>query len=394
MPFPNKADVVIIGGGATGTSAAFQLASRGLRVILVEKKFLAAGSTGRSSAIIRQHYSNAITARMAKFSLGVFENFAEVIGGRADFHATGFLVLVSKRDQAGLCENVALQQRVGINTRLITSEELRELEPSVASSDSVAAAFEPDGGYADPVATTMSFAEAARTRGAEIWQDACATRILMEHERVVGIETSRGRISAPNVINCANAWAPGIAAQLGIHLPIQPERHQIAIFQQLPQLQKPRRVIGDFVHQIYYRPEGRELTLTGSVAADGQPINNADEYNSHADDDFILELGARLAERHPAMANALSKGGYSGMYAVTPDWHPIIDQVPQGSGFFIAAGFSGHGFKLSPAVGVMIADMVTRKSEPTGQLDRSSFRYARFAENKLVRGKYEYSIAG
>jgi glycine/D-amino acid oxidase-like deaminating enzyme len=388
------ADVVIIGGGVTGTSAAYQLATRGMRVILVEKKFLAAGSTGRSSAIIRQHYSNEITARMALYSLRLFQNFAAAVGGSADFRVTGFVVLVSEKDSAGLRENVALQQGVGVNTQIITPEELRELEPSITATELVAAAYEPEGGYADPAVTTASFAQAARNKGAEIWQDTRATRVLVEHGRVVGVETTRGIIATPNVVNCASAWAPGLAAPLGISLPIHPERHQIAMFQQLPQLEKPRLVIGDFTSQIYYRPEGPSLTLTGSVAPDGEVIANPDDYNANADDEYIAAVGERLAQRHPAMANALSKGGYSGMYDVTPDWHPIIDELPAGSGFFVAAGFSGHGFKLSPAVGVMIADMVTRKSEPTAQLERSLFRYSRFAENKPVRGKYEYSIVG
>lgn len=387
-------DVVIIGGGVTGTSAAFQLAARGARVIVVEKKFLAAGSTGRSSAIIRQHYSNEITARMAKYSLRVFQDFANVVGGTADFNNTGFAVLVSAQDEAGLRENIALQQNVGINAKIISLQELRELDPSIAVTAAITAAYEPEGGYADPVATTQSFADAARACGAEIWQDTQVTRVVLEGERVIGVETTRGFISAPNVINCANAWAPGIAAPLGISLPIQPERHQIAMFQQMPQREKPRVVIGDFVQQIYYRPEGPAQTLVGSVAPDGQPIANPDEYNTGADDEYIIHVGEALAERHPAMTHAFSKGGYSGMYGVTPDWHPIIDEIPEGSGFFVAAGFSGHGFKLSPAVGVMIADMVTRQAEPTAQLERARFRYARFAENDLVRGRYEYSIIG
>lgn len=394
MALTNTADVVIIGGGVTGTSAAFQLAARGLRVILVEKNFLAAGSTGRSSAIIRQHYSNAITARMALYSLRVFQNFAEAVGGIADFVNTGFVVLVAAQDAAGLNENIALQQSVGIQTRIISPLELRELDPSIAATELVAAAYEPEGGYADPVATTQSFANAARNRGAQIWQNTRATRVVLEHERVIGVETTRGFIATANVVNCANAWAPGIAAPLGIDLPIQGERHQIAMFQQAPPLEKPRLVVGDFVNQIYYRPEGPVQTLVGSVAADGLPVANPDDYNANADDEYILHVGERLAERHPAMANALSKGGYAGMYGVTPDWHPIIDEIPSGSGFFVAAGFSGHGFKLSPAVGVMIADMVTRQAEPTAQLDRMLFRYARFAENDLVRGRYEYSIVG
>ncbi|MCC7161338.1 MAG: FAD-binding oxidoreductase [Anaerolineae bacterium] len=389
------ADVVVIGGGVTGTNAAFQLAARGMRVILTEKKFLAAGSTGRSSAVIRQHYSNEITARMALYSLRVFQHFGEVVGGSADFVNTGFVVLVSGKDENGLRENIALQQGVGIQTQIITPEELRELEPSITATELVAAAYEPEGGYADPAATTASVAQAARGKGAEIWQETPATRIVMEHGRVAGVETTRGMISTPNVVNCANAWAPGLCAPLGISLPVTPERHQIAMFQQLPGLGKPGHVIADFAHQVYYRPEGKALTLIGSVSPhNGDTIADPDQYNTSADDTFIAEIGGLLTERHPAMANALSKGGYAGMYAVTPDWHPIIDEIPADSGFFVAAGFSGHGFKLSPAVGVMIADMVTRASEPTAQLDRALFRFARFAEGKPVQGKYAYSIIG
>lgn len=387
-------DVVVIGGGITGTSATFHLAARGLRVILAEKRFLAAGSTGRSSAIIRQHYSNEITARMALYSLRVFQNFADAVGGDAGFVQTGFAILVEAKDRQGLEENVKMQQRVGVNTRLVSAEELQAIEPGLSVSHTVAAAYEPEGGYADPAATVASFAQAAKRRGAQIWQETRVTQVLMEHGRVVGVETTRGRIAAPNVVNCANAWAPQIAAPLGVELPIRPERHQVAAFERPASLARAHLTAGDFVHNIYYRPEGAQLTLVGSIDPHhGQPID-PDAYNESADFAFIGDCARRIQRRYPDMAQALSKGGWAGIYDVTPDWHPIIDEIPPGSGFFVAAGFSGHGFKLGPAVGVMIADMVTRASMPTAQLERELFRFTRFAEGKPVRGKYEYSIAG
>ena len=388
------ADVVVIGGGITGTSAAFQLAQRGMHVVLVEKRFLGAGSTGKSSAIIRQHYSNEITARMALHSLRVFQNFAEAVGADAGFVQTGFAILVEAKDRAGLEENVKMQQGLGVNTRVLSSEELRAIDPYFAVSASFAAAYEPEGGYADPASTVMGFGEAAKRYGAQIWQETRVAKILMKNGRVVGVDSTRGEISAPNVVNCTNAWAPQIATTIDLALPIRPERHQVATFQRSSDMERSHLTAGDFVNNIYYRPEGGRLTLVGSIDPNhGQEID-PDHYNEGADYAFIEDSAQRIGRRYPAMEHSWSKGGWSGIYGVTPDWHPIIDEIPHGSGSFVAAGFSGHGFKLGPAVGVMIADMVARASTPTAQLDRSLFRYARFAEGKPVVGKYEYGIVG
>ena len=391
----NSVDVVVIGAGITGTSAAFQLARRGLKVALVEKKFIAAGSTGRSSAIIRQHYSNEITARMALHSLRVFQNFADVTGGGdAGFVTTGFAVLVAAKDCAGLIENVAMQTRIGVNTRVISADELCELHPGIVETRDIAIAYEPESGYSDPASAATGFADAAKRLGATILQETRVIGIEMSGGRVIGVNTSRGMIATGAVVNCANAWAPQIGAMVGVHLPVQAERHQVATFQRPADFRKPHLTAGDFINNIYYRPEGALLTLAGSIDPHhGTPIE-PDHYNESADYEFIEDMATRIRNRYPAMERAFSKGGWSGIYGVTPDWHPIIDEIPAGSGFFVAAGFSGHGYKLGPAVGVMIADMVTRARTPTDELDHALFRYARFAENKPVRGKYEYSIVG
>lgn len=386
--------MVIIGGGITGTSAAYQLAQRGIRVLLVEKRFLGAGSTGKSSAIIRQHYSNEVTARMALHSLRVFQNFADVVGGDAGFVQTGFAVLVEAKDRAGLEENVKMQQALGVKTGVVSPDELQAIDPYLSIATTFAAAYEPEGGYADPAATVMGFGDAAKRHGAEIWQETRVSKVLMRDGRVVGVDTTSGEISAPQVVNCANAWAPQLSSTVGVSLPIRPERHQIATFQRAPDMERSHLTAGDFINNIYYRPEGARLTFVGSIdPAHGREID-PDRYNEAADYEFIEDSARRIGRRYPAMEHAWSKGGWSGIYGVTPDWHPVIDEVPAGSGFFIAAGFSGHGFKLGPAVGLMIADMVTRASTPTAHLDRSLFRYARFAEGKPVVGKYEYGIVG
>ncbi len=389
------ADVVVVGAGITGSSAAYRLAQRGLRVAVVEKRFVAAGSTGKSSAIIRTHYSNEITARMALYSLDVFRHFAETVGGDAGFVQTGFAVLVETRDRDGLTENVAMHKRLGIDTRILTSKDLRDLDPGIGATDDITAAFEPLSGYADPATTTTSFIEAAKRHGAQVYQGVRVTGIQMTGGRVAGVQTDGGAISTGAVVNCANAWASQIGDMVGVALPVTASRHQVATFQRPVPFTQGRFAAADFVNQIYYRPEGGSLTLVGSIeAAEAEHKTDPDHYNESADYSFVEDAAQRIRNRYPYMEHAVSRGGWSGIYGVTPDWHPIIDEIPTGSGFFVAAGFSGHGFKLGPAVGVMVADMVTYASEPTAGLDRSIFRYARFPEHQPIRGKYEYSIVG
>ncbi|MHC4651511.1 MAG: NAD(P)/FAD-dependent oxidoreductase, partial [Planctomycetota bacterium] len=149
----------------------------------------------------------------------------------------------------------------------------------------------------------------------------------------------------------------------------------------------------DFVHATYFRPETGNLTLAGLVdPAEANAIVDPDDFNEFHDDEFVLDVGERLMRRYRAMAESSAAGGYAALYAITPDWHPIVDEVPAGSGFFMCAGFSGHGFKLGPAVGTMAADLLTGASQP--EFAPHLFRFGRYAEDDLVQGQYEYSIAG
>jgi len=387
------ADVVVIGGGIMGASAAFRLAERGLKVTLVEKTFLAGGSTGKSSAIIRQHYSNEITARMALHSLRVFQNFAEIVGGECGFTRTGFVVLASADQREGLEANVELQRGIGIDTRVLSTEELREIAPGIADPESVVAAYEPESGYADPSATVNSFGEAARRHGATILLDTEVTGVQMRGDRVTGVATSRGEIAAGAVVNAAGPWGARVARLAGVELPIQPCRVQVAFFAPPPEDRPAPVVFADFPNVTYFRPETGGLTLVGSVdPAEANHHTDPDGYNERVDFDFIADMGTRLARRFPCMERGQSRGGYAAVYDITPDWHPVIDETPPGSGFFVAAGHSGHGFKLGPAVGLMLADFVT--GQKTEHFDPSLFRFSRYAEGHPVRGRYEYSIAG
>lgn len=386
-------DVIVIGAGIMGCSSAFQLASRGLKVGVLEKAGLGAGSSGKSSAIIRQHYSNPVTARMALHSLRVFQHFSERVGGESGFTQTGFLVLTPQDDLAGLEANLELQRSVGIQTELLSSDEVRKRWPYLETSDLVAAAYEPESGYADPNLTVASFAEAAKRHGAEIHLGTEVTGVQFRSGKIESVETTDGRFYAPQVVNCAGPWAARVAKMAEVEAPINPCRVQIALFRRPEEYQGGHPTVIDFTQASYWRPETGGLTLIGLVdPSEGKNVVDPDDYNERADLDFVADVGDRLVKRFPAMEHSQSTPGYAGLYAITPDWHPIIDEPMAGSGFAVCAGFSGHGFKLGPAVGTMVADMLT--GTQTDGLDPAMFQLGRYAAGKPVTGRYEYSIAG
>ncbi|MDX1614388.1 MAG: FAD-binding oxidoreductase [Candidatus Promineifilaceae bacterium] len=386
-------DVVVIGGGIMGCSSALHLARRGLNVVIVEKQTVGQGPTGQSSAIIRTHYSNEVTARMALHSLRVFQNFEDEVGGDCGFTTAGFVIIVADKDRAGLEANVALQRRVGINTEMLEPEAFKEMVPGLQIGDLVAVAHEPESGYADPYSTVTAYAQAAQQAGATLMQNTAVTDILFGGGRVKGVRTTQGDLSAPVVLNSAGAWGAQVARMANVSAPIDPCRVQVAFFRRPPGHERPHPVIGDFINATYFRSETGHLTLVGLI--DPEEANNIvdpDNFKVGMDDSFLLEAGERLVRRYPAMEMSQSTGGYASLYAITPDWHPIIDEAPESSGFYICSGFSGHGFKLGPAVGLMIAEMITGSSSPT--YDTKMFSLDRFDRGEMVRGQYEYSIVG
>lgn len=386
-------DAILIGAGIMGCSTAYQLARRGLKVAVLEKTHIGAGSTGKSSAIIRQHYSNELTARMALYSLRVFQNFDDAVGGESGFTTTGFLVLVPERDVEGLKANVAMQQKVGIRTEIIEPQAAREYMPDLEIGDLMAAAYEPEAGYADPSLTVNSFANAARRHKARIFQDEPVTNVTLGEDGIVRLESKRERWEAPIVINTAGPWAARVTQMVGVEAPINPCRVQVAFFRRPPGYEAPHPVVADFINATYFRDETGGQTLVGLIdPSEADNVVDPDDYKEQVDQEFVLDVGEKLVRRYPIIEESESAGGYAALYAITPDWHPIVDELVPNSGFYICAGFSGHGFKLGPAVGLMVADMVLGEKDP--EFDHTLFRLGRYEENRPVKGAYEYSIAG
>lgn len=382
------ADVVVVGGGAIGCSIAYHLVRRGVRrVVVLEKHVLGSGATGRSSACIRQHYSTPETCRMVLRSLRFFETFAEQTGGRtASFVRVGYLLGVGANLRRAMEASVALQQGVGIRTRLVSPEEMREIEPRVRVDDFVAGCYEPDSGYADPAQTTQGFAAAAREGGARILEQTEVLGILTAGGRVSGVRTARGEIHAPAVVNAAGVWGDRVARMAGVEVPLTVCRHKVAFFARPPEAAAPHPLVYDFVRNIYTRPETGGLTLVGFLDPDElRDRADPDRYPEGVTFEETAEAMERAAHRFPVMERGSVARGYAGCFDVTPDWHPVLDESPVG-GFYLAVGFSGHGFKLSPAVGEMVARLVTEGKQPGDDLH--AFRLSRFAEGKPIRGTY------
>jgi sarcosine oxidase subunit beta len=384
------AEVVIVGGGVNGASIAFHLARAGVRgITLVERAHLAAGATGKSGALVRMHYANPYESKLAYESLKVFRNWDEIVGGDCGFRPTGFFQVVAPEFEADLRRNVADQQRIGIDTRIITAQELKELEPDADVEGLTYVAYEPHSGYADPNATAFAFARAAEALGVNVLTHTTVTRVRTEGDRVVGVDTTAGPIDAPIVVVAAGAWADRLLVPLGLDLGLVPKRVQIVIFRRPSAMRGPRHVFIDTVVNTWFRPEGDSGVLMGAeLSVMGV---NPDGFDETLDADQVAAGREMLVRRFPGMSEATMRGGWAGMYMMSPDSHPIIDQPPSVPGLYVMAGDSGTSFKTSPAIGKCMAEWITTGEPVTADL--TPFRSTRFAEGQPWTDATSYGYA-
>ncbi len=387
-------DIIIVGGGVMGASIAFALARRRVgRVVVLEKSYLGAGSSGKSGAIVRQHYSNRLTASMARKGLRVFEHFEDEVGGPPVFTRTGMVLVVNERDRAGLEGNLAMQRELGIQVSLLSPGELADIDPNARLAEDELAAFESKAGYVEAVQVVQSYAEAARNLGADIRLGVEVRSILTHGNKVIGVETNEGRYDCSCLVLATGPWAAQLAREIGVRLPVQACRTQVALYRQPADFGRRSVVYGDFVQGIYFKPTYGEIIHAGSLAGEEQqnPVD-PDSYNEAADGDWLPPIRQRLSRRLPAMHRSYGRGGFGALYAITPDWHPILDRLPGLDGAYCAVGFSGHGFKMSPIVGQLMAELIV--DGQARALDISPLRLARFEENDLVKTPYSYGVMG
>jgi sarcosine oxidase subunit beta len=381
------ADVIIVGAGVQGASLAFHLASRGADVLVVERSTVGSGATGRSSGFVRMHYDLESDARLAWRSFPYFTDWRERVGaGDCGFVNSGFLQLVPPSLTDALRANVAMLQGVGIETRAIEAAEVAAIVPGAVTDDIGAAAWEPLSGYADPAGTAAGFLAAAKARGARPIQGCRVEAVSVQDERVTGVETDRGRFSAPVVVNAAGAWAPVLARTVGIELPIQVWRHDTAFMGLPPGHGTDFPIVLDHALQVYFRPEGREQMLVG--------LETANELGGSPDRDYVampavdtVSLISRLCQRVPWMEGGTLRTSYGGQDGMTPDQRPIIDAVGP-EGFHLLCGFSGTGFKTAPAIGAGLAEVILDGT--SSSVDLSPYRLGRFSDGRLLQGEHAY----
>ncbi|HET7010995.1 MAG TPA: FAD-dependent oxidoreductase [Anaerolineales bacterium] len=383
---PETADAIIIGAGIHGASLAFHLSLRGLRPLVLERRFIAAGATGRSSGLVRMHYDLEPESALAWASFRIFHEWKNIVGGDCGFTRTGFVQIVDPAAEDRLQANVAMHQRLGIPSLLVTADDVRRLAPSFRTDDFAVAAFEPESGYADPTASASGFLEAARGRGARLVQEARVQSIRIAGGRIVGVDTTQGAFDAPIIVNTAGAWAAEIGHMTGVDLPVTTWRHDTAFFVRPPELGPSHPTVIDFIHSMYFRPETGGLTLVG--LEDGNPIGLSPEGDSgRAQPGFVERAIDRICRRIPAMEGGSLHSANGGFDGITPDQRAILDQVGP-EGFFVACGFSGTGFKIGPAVGACMSERILDGRATT--VDITPFRFARFAEGKPLSGEHAY----
>jgi sarcosine oxidase, subunit beta len=388
------AEVVIVGGGIEGAAAAWELTRRGVGpVLLLERHTIASGGTGKSSGVVRCHYGIGSLAAMAWAGVQFYEQAEQLLGQDIGFVASGYLVGVGEPDLPALRANLDTQRAVGVEVDLLDPADVAALWPVARLDDFAAFGYEPRGGYGDGYRTAQALAAAARRAGATIRQQAPVGRILRAGERTVGVELVDGeRINAGTVLVAAGPWSVPLLAGVGLDLPVRAIREDVLIIdpgRPLP----PLPVFSDLVSLQYIRPErSGELLFGNSDLSDPAPAD-PDNYSNTPRPAAVDAAVDKLAHRFPGLPDAAISAGYAGCYDVTPDWNPVISLTPV-PGLLVAAGFSGHGFKIAPAVGALLADLICTGRSADPLIDETDFRLSRFAEDDLLRSPHPYSGAG
>jgi glycine/D-amino acid oxidase-like deaminating enzyme len=384
-------DAIVLGSGVVGASTAFHLAKLGgLKVCVVERGGLCSGGTAKSCAIVRSHYSVASNTALTLASLEMFARFKEWLEDEdveSGFVNSGYLILAPDGDLAEkMRANLAMQSGVGAETFEVSPAEALERHPLLALDDVALIGFEPRSGYADPYLTTSGFLKAARGRGALIRTGCSAERLLLDGGRVKGVATARGELHAGLVVSALGPWTRQVTDPLGLEIPLEISRHTVLTFRGGSPYARDLPVVKDLTtaNKMYFRPATGGVVLVGT-GDHGDPLAAADDMDETVGDDFVLLQGGQLVRRLAGFEQAAPTASWVGAYDITPDWNPVLGPVPGIAGLILAYGFSGHGFKLAPALGKVLAQSALGLPQ---DVDLSPYCLGRFAEGELLTGSY------
>jgi sarcosine oxidase, subunit beta len=380
-PVPNSASVVIVGGGVIGCSCAFHLAEAGVSdVVLVERDQLASGSTSKAAGGVRAQFSDSLNIQLGLRSLGAFTEFGERPGGEIDFSQVGYLFVLTREEDVSVFEaSVALQQELGVPSRMIGPAEVKRLSPLVNVDDVIAGAFSPSDGHATPEAVVHGYAAGARKHGVAIETSCEVVDIVVEDGRIVAVVTARGVIETSVVICAAGAWSRECANLAGVDLPVTPVRRQVLVTEPIQDLSRSTPMTIDFATGFYFHREGQGVLM-------GMPGDDEPGFSLETTDDWISGLIEVAERRAPSLASVGIQSGWAGLYEMSPDHNALIGESSDISRFLYATGFSGHGFLQAPAVGEVVRDLV-RGRRPF--VDIAPLSVERFA---LETARPEYNI--
>ncbi|KUK14660.1 MAG: FAD-binding oxidoreductase [Synergistetes bacterium] len=372
-----SAEVVIIGGGIQGCAVAYNLAKMGCRdVVVLEKNTIASGSTGRCAAGIRAQWGTEMNCRLGIASIEIFENLSEELGADIGLHQGGYLMIAYRESEfEQLKRNVALQNSLGIKSRVISADEAKELCPLLNTEGAVGFTYHHRDGHADPLLTTFAYAEAAKRLGVEIYSFTEAVGIDVNNGKVRGVRTNRGFISTGVVVNCAGPYAREVAAFAGVDIPIYPERHEILVTEPIERVSKPMLMSFSGNFYIQQRPHGSFIMGYG-------PEEHLKSHALNSTWEFLEGMARKFVRLLPRLSGLRVVRQWAGSYEMSPDAQPILGRVEEVEGFYISAGFSGHGFMFGPITGKLMAELIL-SGETSIPIDMLSYR--RFQRGELIR---------
>lgn len=369
-----SADVVIVGGGCMGASVAYHLAKRGVtNVVLVEREpMLGTGSTGRNAGGVRHQFSSEANIRLSIESIRTLERFRDEVGYEIDFRQDGYLFLLSSPASVDTFRrNVDLQRACGVDVEWLDPPSAVRLAPGLDIEGVLGATFCEKDGIADPNGVTMGFAKAAQSMGVEIVRETEVTGIAQSGRRITGVNTSRGEIATPVVVNAAGPHAREVGRLAGVDVPVDPYRRHIFIAQDFTAAVPSSRVmVIDFDTTFYFHREGGGMLF--GMGDPGEPSG----FDTTVRWDFLPAVTEVAVRRLPALADASISHAWAGLYEMTPDANPIIGPTSELAGFYLINGFSGHGFQHSPAAGRILADVIIGRDPGS---DLTVFSADRFA---------------
>ena len=379
-----KADVVIVGGGVNGCALAYELSLKGIKAVVVERKHLASGATGRCGAGIRQQWSSRENAALAIESVRIFERLEEELGSSIGLRQGGYLIAIhDEKDMEQAEKNVEMQRSLGLDVSILEADEINDIVPilDIEGMKAIGATFCPTDGHADPFKTTYAYANAAMRNGAEIYRFTEVQDIVTDGEEIKAVRTNRGTIKTGVVVNAAGAWSKKIAEMAGIELPNVPYKKEIIVTERMTRIFDA--MVISFRDGIYFSQQDEGQILGGIP-----PPETVTGYKTEPTLPFLEHMSSTLTRYAPVLKHINVLRQWTGFYDVTPDALPILGEVKGLKGFIQCNGFSGHGFMLSPMVAKLLAQLIAgeKTSLPIDRLNLERFEKMDFEEEKSVVG--------